>query len=214
MSFEQAAALRSNTLTALYALHNRAGLRSGESVLVFGAAGGVGGAAIQVSKLLGAHVIAVASTAAKRVHALRLGADLVIDTEPAAWRDRLKALAAGRMPDVVIDPVCGPLFEPAFRSLVWNGRYLVVGFAAGAIPTLAANLPLLKGAALIGVDIRQFNLNEPDPPEMNRRQLRRWLVEGAIEPQVGEVFPFEAFRDALAHAAKGASGGKTVVRVG
>jgi NADPH2:quinone reductase len=214
MSFEQAAAVRSNTLTALYALKNRAWLAEGETVLVFGAAGGVGSAAVQVAKLMGARVIAAASTEAKRDFAMRFGADGVIDTDPAGWRDRLKTVCGGHMPDVVVDPVCGPLFEAAFRSLGWNGRHLVIGFVGGEIPALKANLPLLKGAALIGVDIRQFGLNEPAEAEANRGQLRRWLADGALVPPVGEVFPFERFREALDHAGRGATGGKTILRIG
>jgi NADPH2:quinone reductase len=212
LSFEQAASVRTNILTALYTLRNRARLAAGETMLVFGAAGGVGGASVQVGKLLGARVIAAASTEAKRSYALGLGADAAIDTDPEGWRDRLKQVCAGKMPDIVVDPVCGPLFEAAFRSLAWDGRHLVIGFVGGPIPALRANLPLLKGAALIGVDIRQFNLNEPGEAEANRDQLRHWLAEGAIVPQVGRVFPFERFREALEHAASGAGCGKTVLR--
>ena len=213
LGFEQAAAVRSNTLTALYALHNRAALHPGETVLVFGAAGGVGGGAVQVAKLLGGHVIAAASTSAKRDFAQALGADAVIDTAPEGWRDRLAAICDGHAPDVIVDPVCGPLFDAAFRSLGWGGRHLVIGFAGGAIPLLRANLALLKGAALIGVDIRQFNLNQPAAAEANRDQLRRWLTEGAIVPPVGRVFAFEQYREALDYAAGGASGGKTILRI-
>src|SRR5439155_25561535 len=111
--------------------------------------GGVGSAPVQVAKVLGAEVVAAASTDEKRAFATSLGADHVIDTTPEGWRDRLKAACGGKGPDVVFDPLCGPLFEPAFRSLSWRGRHLVVGFVGGPIPALAANLPLMKGAALV-----------------------------------------------------------------
>ncbi len=214
LSFEAAAAVRSSTLTALHALRDRARLKPGETVLVFGAAGGIGSGAVQVARLLGARVVAVASTAERRAFAARLGAEATLDVDPDGWRDRLKAACGGRGPNVIVDPVCGPLFDAAFRSLAWGGRHLVIGFVGGPIPSLSANLPLLKGAALVGVDIRQFNRNEPEAAEDNRRQLRRWLADGALNPQVGAVFGFDRFREALAHAAAGAGGGKTILRIG
>src|SRR5262249_25255439 len=141
LGFAEAAAMRINYMTALYGLRDRGQLKAGEKLLVFGAAGGVGIAAIQIAKLLGATVIAAASTDEKRAFAKAHGADHVIDTNPEGWRDRLKAI--GKV-DVVLDPVCGPLFETAFRSLSWKGRHLVVGFAGsdGKIPALPANLTL------------------------------------------------------------------------
>jgi NADPH2:quinone reductase len=212
LNFEAAAAIRANTLTAIYALCDRGGVARGETVLVFGAAGGVGSAAVQVAKLMGARVIAAASSAAKRAAAVSLGADVAIDTQLEGWRDRLKAQCGSAMPDIVFDPVCGPLFEDAFRSIGWNGRYLVIGFTGGGIPALKANLPLLKGAALIGVDIRQFGLKQPGNADANRQRLCRWMESGKITPLVGKVFPFDQFRDALAYAASGAGIGKTILR--
>jgi len=211
LGFAPAAVLRSNVLTALYALRDRARVVAGETVLVFGAAGGVGSACIEVARLLGARVIAAASTPEKRAAALELGAHDVIDTQPQEWRDRLREVCSTAMPDVVFDPVCGPLFDPAFRSLAWNGRYLVVGFAAGNIPSLKGNLPLLKGAALVGVDIRQFNRRQPDDAQRNREQFCQWVTQRRFNPLVGAVFPFERFAEALAHAAEGKGLGKTVV---
>lgn len=131
----------------------------GFSLPVLGAAGGVGSAAVQVAKRLRAGVIAAASTEEKRAFCLTLDADLVVDTSPEGWRDRVRNLLGARGPDVVFDPVSGPLFEPAFRGLTWRGRHLVVGFVGG-MPALPVNLPLLKGAALVGVDVRQFILFE------------------------------------------------------
>lgn len=210
MSFAEAAAIRANTLTAMYALIDRGGLLAGETVLVIGAAGGVGSAAVQLAKRLGARVVACASTEAKRTFALQLGADAAIDTDPEGWRDRL-AEACGGGPDLVVDPVCGPLFDAAFRSLAWNGRHLVIGFAGGSIPSLKANLPLLKGAMLVGVDVRQFNLKQPGRADANRAVLRDWLAAGEVRAPVGATFPFERYRAALDHAVSGAGLGKTVL---
>lgn len=139
-TFEAAAALPINFVTAYHGLADRAAMKSGETVVVIGAAGGVGSAAIQVAKALDARVVAVASTPAKRDFALAAGADTVMDTEPEGWRDRLKQTYGGQGPDIIFDPVCGPLFEPAFRSLAWRGRHLVVGFVGGPIPALPSNL--------------------------------------------------------------------------
>ncbi len=211
MSFAEAAAIRANWLTAMHALVDRGGVASGETVLVIGAAGGVGGAAVQLAKRLGARVVATGSSEAKRDFARRLGADMAIDTDPEGWRDRLAEACGGSGPDIVVDPVCGPLFEPAFRSLAWNGRHLVIGLAGGPIPSLKANLPLLKGAMLVGVDVRQFNLRQPERAEANRALLRQWLAESSVGAPVGATFPFERHREALDHAASGAGLGKTVL---
>ena len=143
LPFAEAASLPLNYLTALHGLADRGRLAAGETLLVLGAAGGVGSAAVQVGKALGARVVAAASTEEKRAFALAQGADAVLDTAVEGWRDRLKAACGGRGPDVVFDPVCGPLFEPAFRSLHWRGRHLVVGFVGGPIPALPANLTLM-----------------------------------------------------------------------
>lgn len=213
MSFAEAAAIRANWLTAMHALCDRGGLVAGETVLVFGAAGGVGSAAVQLAKRLGARVIATGSTEAKRDFARKLGADVAIDTDPEGWRERLAEACGGGGPDIIVDPVCGALFEAAFRSIAWNGRHLVVGFAGGPIPSLKVNLPLLKGALLIGVDVRQFNLKEPERAEVNRARLRAWLAEGSVGAPVGATFPFDRFREALDHAASGAGLGKTVLLV-
>jgi len=212
LSFEEAAGLRTNYETALHGLRDRARLEPGEQVLVFGAAGGTGVAAIQTAKAMGARVIAAASTEAKRAFARDQGADAVIDTEPEGWRDRLKEVSGGRV-DVIFDPVCGPLFDAAFRSLSWRGRHLVVGFVGGPIPSLKSNLTLLKGAALVGVDLRQFLLHEPDVAERNFADLLEWLERGALKPPVGRVFPLGEFREALEYAFSGKGVAKTVVRV-
>ena len=213
MSFEQASSYRSNYSTALHALKDRAALGAGETLLVLGAAGGVGTAAVQIGKRLGARVIAGASSEAKRAFARAQGADDVLDYSVGNWRDSLKALTGGRGVDVVFDPVGGILFEPAFRSLAWGGRHLVIGFAGGDIPRLPANLPLLKGAALVGVDIRQFHIKEPDKALANDEQIARWCADG-LHPPVGGIFDFADFRAAMTAASKGASLGKVVIRIG
>jgi len=214
MAFAQAAGFPINYVTALHGLRDRAVVRSGERLLVLGAAGGVGTAAVQIGKILGATVIAAASSAEKRDFARAQGADEGIDTAAEGWRERLKAVCGGKGPDVVFDPVCGPLFEPAFRSLVWGGRHLVVGFAGGPIPALRANLTLMKGAALVGVDVRQFLLFEGAKAAAHMRELLAWVGEGRLVPPVGRTFALEDYRDALEFALSGKGLGKTVLQVG
>lgn len=210
MGFEAAAAFPLNYLTAWHGLKDRGALNPGETVLVFGAAGGVGSAAIQIAKAMGAKVIAAASTPEKRDFALALGADAAIDVEPDGWRDRLKALGK---PDIVFDPVCGPLFEAAFRSLAWRGRHLVVGFVGGPIPALPSNLTLMKGAALLGVDVRQYIQFDGARVPQDLRDLAALVAQGALKPPVGNSYAFEAFGEALMDAISGKGHGKVVLRV-
>lgn len=213
MRFSQAAGFRVNYLTALHGLRDRARLAAGERLLAFGAAGGVGVAAVQLGRLLGAEVIAAASSEQRRAFAAAHGAHQVIDTEPAGWRERLKALCGGAGPDVNFDPLCGPLFEPAFRSLVWGGRHLVVGFVGGPIPALPVNLPLMKGAALVGVDVRQFQLYEAALARRHLEEMLAWVGEGRLQPPAGREFAFEEFAAALEFAMSGKGLGKTVLRI-
>lgn len=211
MTAGQAAGFRINYITALHGLRDRADLQQGEKVLVLGAAGGVGIAAVQVAKAMGAYVIAAGSSEEKRAFALEQGADAVIDTEVEGWRDRLKALCDGKGPDVVFDPVCGPLFELAFRSLSWRGRHLVVGFVGGPIPALPANLTLMKGAALTGVDVRQFMLFEPARAAAHLTDLLAWVADGKLVPPVGRTFALAEYAEALEYALTGKGLGKTVL---
>jgi NADPH:quinone reductase len=210
---EVAAAFRANYLTALYALSERGALRPGEILLVLGAAGGVGIAAVQVGKLMGARVIAAASTEEKRNFATSHGADATIDYTQANWRDTLKELTGGHGADVIYDPVGGEVSVQAFRSIAWNGRHLVVGFAAGKIPALPFNLPLLKGGVLTGVDIAQINRREPDAEQRVTTQLLTWLKERKLVPVVGKVFALTDFREAFKTMQTRAALGKMVVRV-
>jgi NADPH2:quinone reductase len=213
LSFAAAASLRLNYLTALHGLRDRATLQKGERLLVLGAAGGVGIAAVQIGKLLGAEVIAVASTEEKRAFARQGGADRVVDSAVEGWRDRLKEACDGGGPDVAFDPLCGPLFELAFRSLAWRGRHLVVGFVGGEIPRLRANLSLMKGAALVGVDVRQFVLFERAKAAAEIEELIAWAGEGRLSPAVGRRFAFTEFAAAMSWAQSGRGMGKTVLEI-
>lgn len=212
LRFDQAAGFRINYLTALHGLRDRARLAAGETLLVFGAAGGTGLAAVQVGHLMGARVIAVASTEDKRALAMRHGADIALDREPEGWRERLKAAAGGGI-DVVFDPVCGALFQPAFRSLNWGGRHLVVGFVGG-MPALPVNLPLMKGAALVGVDYRQFSaVFEAGRAAAQLDELLGWVGSGRLVLPPVHAFAFTAYREALAFALSGQGVSKTVLTV-
>lgn len=162
LSLPQAAAVPMNYLTAAFALTERAALRPGETLLVLGAAGGTGTAAIKIARMIGAHVIAAASTEEKRLLALAEGADSAIDYTDEKWREALKSLTNGRPVDVIFDAVGGDISPIAFRTLGWRGRHLVVGFAAGRIPSLQFNIALLKGASLMGVDSAQFRSGSPN----------------------------------------------------
>lgn len=211
---EVAASFRANYLTSLYALSERARLREGEYLLVLGAAGGVGIAAVQLGKLLGARVIAAASTEEKRNFARRYGAEATVDYTQPDWRDTLKTLTGGHGADVIYDPVGGDVSLQAFRSIAWGGRHLVIGFAAGTIPALPFNLPLLKGGALMGVDLAQIPHREPEAQRRLLSQLSTWLAEKTLEPVVGRVFTFEQFRDAFRTMQTRSALGKMVVRIG
>ena len=214
MSFAQAAGFQVNYITALHGLRDRGKLKSGETLLVFGAAGGVGMAAIEVGRALGAHVIGVASTEAKREAVLAAGAHEVIDRDPEGWRDRLKAMLP-EGPDVVFDPACGELMEPAFRSQSWRGRYLIVGFAGGDIPSLRVNLPLLKGVSLIGVDYRQFSqVYEPEAADALLDELLGWVASGRLAVPTGMVFGFDDYKTALEFALSGRGYAKTLLEIG
>lgn len=212
--FEAGASFQANYLTGLYALAERAYLREGETLLVLGAAGGVGIAAVQLGKLLGARVIAAASTPEKREFATRFGADEAVDYTRADWRDALKALTGGNGPDVIFDPVGGEVSLQAFRSIAWRGRHLVVGFASGTIPALAFNLPLLKGGALLGVDLAQIQKREPEVHARLIAQLFDWLASGKLSPVVGKVVPFENFREAFKTMQSRSALGKMIVKLG
>ncbi len=210
MSFEEAAVLPTSYYTARLALVERGGLLKGETLLVLGAGGATGIAAIQLGKHLGAHVIASASTPAKRELALKAGADVAVEARADDWRDQVKAANGGQGVDVVFDPVGGDATDPAFRSLRWKGRHLIVGFTGG-IATLKTNLPLLKGASMIGVDLRQFGIFEPEAAEQNMREVFELANAGTLKPMIGRTYSLEDFTAAMEAAASGETAGRIVL---
>jgi NADPH2:quinone reductase len=200
--------------TSDHALRDRGGLKAGETVLVLGAAGGVGLAAIEIASALGARVIACASSDEKLAVCREHGADTVINYAAEDLRERIKALTEGRGVDVVYDPVGGPYTEAAFRSLAWRGRLLVVGFAAGDIPKLPLNLALLKGAAVVGVFWGDFTRREPHAFADSLRQLGQWFREGKLRPHVSRTFPLHQAAEALKLMAARQVKGKVVLTTG
>lgn len=210
LSFEEAALFPVSYATAWHALVDRGNLKAGETLLVLGAGGATGYAAVQIGKHLGARVIGSASSESKRALAIAGGADAVIDARGGDWREQVKAANDGKGVDVVFDPVGGETTDPAFRSLAWNGRHLVIGFPAG-IAALRTNLPLLKGASLIGVDVRQFGIFEPEKSEANRDTVFALAAEGKLKPAIARSYALEDFRAAMEDAAAGKSAGRIVL---
>jgi NADPH2:quinone reductase len=197
--------------TVLHALEDRGALRPGETLLVLGASGGVGMAAIQIGKLLGARVLAAASSAAKLDSCRAAGADGLIDYAVADWRDQIRALTDGKGPDVIFDPVGGPFAEPALRSIGWRGRYLVVGFAAGEIPRIPLNLALLKNCAITGVFYGEFARRERAANRAMLARLMGWVAEGRLVPAVSRRFALAEASEALALLASRQATGKLVL---
>ena len=188
-SFVDAAAFIMIYATTHHALVDRAQLRAGETVLVLGAAGGVGTSAIQIAKTMGARVIAAASTDEKCALCKAEGADDTINYSTANLREAIKTLTQGKGPDVIYDPVGGDFAEAAFRSIAWRGRYLVVGFAAGPIPSLPLNLALLKGASIVGVFWGDFSRREPQANAAMMGELAQWYASGKIKPVIDRTMP-------------------------
>ena len=213
ISFEEAAAFVLTYGTSDHALRDRGALARGETLLVLGAAGGVGIAAIEIGKALGARVIACASSDDKLAVCRTHGADATINYASEDLRERIKALTDGRGPDVVYDAVGGPYTEPAFRSIAWRGRLLIVGFAAGEIPKLPLNLALLKGAAVVGVFWGDFGRREPKRFAESLKQISTWYEQGQLRPHVSEKFPLEKAADALKLMAARKVKGKVVLTV-
>jgi NADPH:quinone reductase len=182
--------------TAYHALAERAELSAGDSVLVLGAAGGVGLAAVEVAKVLGARVIAAASSPEKLEICRDHGADESIDYSREDLKDRAKTLSNGGV-DVVVDPVGGDFAEPALRAMAWKGRYLVLGFAAGKIPSVPLNLPLLKGSSIVGVFWGVAVARDPDRNRKNVEQLLAWLAEGRLRPHISARLPLERAGEAI-----------------
>ena len=197
--------------TSYHALIDRAALKAGETVLVLGAAGGVGTSAIQIAKAAGARVIAAASTDEKCALCKSIGADETINYSKENLRDALKALTGGKGPDVIYDPVGGDFAEPAFRSIAWRGRYLVVGFAAGPIPALPFNLALLKGASIVGVFWGDFAKRELQANAAMMMELAQWYGQGKIKPVIDRTMPMSELKAAFAHMGSRGVVGKLVM---
>ena len=206
-----AAAFIMTYATSHHALVDRAQLQAGETVLVLGAAGGVGTAAIQVAKAMGARVIAAASTDDKCALCKTLGADDTINYSTENLRETLKSMTAGKGPDVVYDPVGGDFAEPAFRSIAWRGRYLVVGFAAGPIPSLPLNLALLKGASIVGVFWGDYARREPQANAAMMAELAQWYAAGKIKPVIDSTMPMAELKAAYVHMGSRGVKGKLVM---
>jgi len=197
MDFVPASAFVLTYGTSYHALKDRADIKAGETLLVLGAAGGVGLAAIQLGKAMGARVIAAASSDVKLKVCRDNGADEVINYGSEDLRARVKALTGGKGVDVIYDPVGGPYSEPALRDMAWNGRFLVVGFAAGDIPKVPLNLTLLKGCSIVGVFWGAFTRNEPEHNRENNWELMAMYAAEKIKPHIHAVYPLERAAEAL-----------------
>ncbi|MFC7514120.1 NADPH:quinone oxidoreductase family protein [Herbaspirillum sp. GCM10030257] len=212
LDFDTAAAVTLTYGTSHHAVVDRAQLKAGETMLVLGAAGGVGLAAIEIGKALGARVIAAASTDEKLAVCKDHGADATINYSTQDLREAIKAATDGKGPDVIYDPVGGIYAEPAFRSIGWRGRYLVVGFANGEIPKLPLNLSLLKGASIVGVFWGEFARREPKANLAAMRELMTWMAEGKIRPHISGRYALAETAQALNDMAARKVTGKVVIQ--
>jgi len=197
--------------TSDHAVRDRGELRGGETMLVLGAAGGVGLAAVEIGKAAGATVIACASTDEKLAVCREHGADATVNYTAEDLREGIKRITGDRGVDVVIDPVGGRFAEPAFRSVAWRGRFVVVGFAAGDIPKIPLNLPLLKGSSIVGSSLGGWMRREPERFADSMRQLLKWHAEGRIKPRIDRTFPLDRAGEAIAYMAGRHVKGKVVV---
>ncbi len=214
MAFEPASAFLLTYGTSYHALKDRANLQPGETMLVLGASGGVGLAAVQLGKAMGARVIAAASSDAKLEVCRQNGADEVINYASDDLRARVKALTSGKGVDVVYDPVGGPYSEMALRDMAWNGRFLVVGFAAGDIPKVPLNLALLKGCAIVGVFWGAFTRNEPEKNRRNNEELLALYMQGKVKPHIHATYPLSRAGEALNEVLYKRVSGKIVLVTG
>jgi NADPH2:quinone reductase len=211
VTFEIGAATLLTYATTLHALVDRAAIQRGETLLVLGASGGVGTAAIELGKALGAHVIAAASSDDKVAYCKERGASDGINYAREDLKERAKALTHGNGANVIYDPVGGPFAEAALRSIAWEGRYLVVGFATGEIPKIPLNLVLLKGCQVVGVFWGSFAMREPSKNHANARKILEWVADGKLRPHVDTVMPFAEAGAALARMEKRDVKGKLVL---
>ena len=210
-AFDDAAAFLCTYGTTHHALIDRGQLQAGETVLVLGAAGGVGTAAIQIARAAGATVIAAASSDEKCALCKQLGANATINYANDNIRDKINALTGGQGPDIVYDPVGGDLTEPVFRSIGWRGRHLVIGFAQGGIPALPLNLALLKGASIVGVFWGEFTRREPARSAAALAELAAWYAQGKIKPVIDQRLPMSALPEAFARMSTRKVRGKLVL---
>jgi len=213
LGFEAASGICITYFTTMHALRQRAGLAAGETLLVLGAAGGVGTTAVELGKLMGATVIAAASSDEKLELVRSLGADHVVNYSTQDLRERIKEITGGKGVDVVYDPVGGELAEPALRSMAWKGRYLVIGFAGGEIPRIPLNLPLLKGCSVVGVYWGAFAGREPEVQRRNVAELWQMFEAGRLVPVVGETHDLDDYAAAFDALATRRARGKVVVRI-
>lgn len=211
MDFDVAAAITLTYGTSYHAVADRGALQAGETMLVLGAAGGVGLAAIEIGKALGARVIAAASSDEKLAVCKAHGADVLVNYERGDLREALRAATDGRGPDVIYDPVGGKYSEPALRSIAWRGRHLVVGFAAGEIPRLPWNLMLLKGASVVGVFWGDFTRKEQEAHLAAMGRITGWIAEGKLNPLVSRRYPLADTAQALDDMAARQVVGKVII---
>lgn len=211
VSFEVGAATLLTYATTLHALSDRAALQRGNTLLVLGAAGGVGIAAVELGALMGARVIAAASSADKLAFCREHGASEAIDYSKEELKDRIKSLTNGNGVDVVYDPVGGSLAEQALRGTAWEGRYLVIGFASGEIPKIPLNLVLLKGCQIVGVFWGSFAMREPAKNRAHCEQIFAWVAEGKLKPAIDATLPFSQAAEALTRLEKRQVKGKLVL---
>ncbi|HUP93084.1 MAG TPA: NADPH:quinone oxidoreductase family protein [Solimonas sp.] len=211
MDFVTASAFVMTYGTSYHALKDRAAIKAGETLLVLGASGGVGLAAIEIGKALGAKVIAAASSAEKLAICKEHGADELINYSTDDLREKLKALTGGKGVNVVYDPVGGPYTEAALRSVAWRGRLLVIGFANGEIPKIPINLTLLKGSAIVGVFWGDFARREPMNMMMDLKALFAWLKEGKLKPHIAGTYPLARGGEAIRFLLDRKASGKVVI---
>jgi NADPH2:quinone reductase len=213
MDYETAAGFILTYGTSYHALKQRARLQEGETLLVLGAAGGVGLAAVELGRLMGARVIAAASSREKLDLAGEYGATDFVNYTEENLKDRVKELTGGRGVDVIYDPVGGELFDQCMRSIAWKGRVLVIGFASGEIPKVPVNLALLKGCEIVGVFWGAFTQREPEVHRENTRELLEFATSGKLKPHISATFPLEQAGEALAVLAERKALGKVIVRI-
>lgn len=211
LSFEQAAGFCITYATSYYALKQRAALKAGETLVVLGAAGGVGVTAIQLGKAMGARVIACASSQEKLDFCRKVGADEFINYSEEDLKERIKELTGDRGADVIYDPVGGDYTEQAYRSIAWSGRYLVIGFASGDIPKLPLNLPLLKAGDIMGIFWGSWAQRDPKANLRNFAELLQMVEEGKLNPLTTEIYPFEEYVRAFAAITERRARGKVIL---